>query len=882
MKGDMKNIGPPKWAERLFNWFAGYAQIEDLQGDLEELFYSDIEKMPLYKAKINYWKQVLGLLFSYGLKKRQKDQSFHHLSYSQNNTAMFRNYIKVAVRSLSRNKFFTIINVLGLSLGMSVTILFLGFTINILKYDKFHENYSTIYRIISNIDEKTSTDRLASSPASISNTLSEEYSGMDKTVKANPWASGKIVYGNKELSMYGLFTEPSFFELFSFEMLKGNPSTALSQPYQIIMTASAADKLFSGADPIGKVISLSNYGEFTVAGIMADVPKGSHINFEILASYATIPLLERDKIISPVTNEWHSFRDNYTYIQLEDEQVNDVKQALHKIASTRYKDEDKLTATFDLQPLGEIVTTWDDHRNDIATYFGGMTLYVFGAITLLILLPACFNYTNISISRALKRAKEIGIRKVVGGHQKQIWYQFITETIIICLIALIGSVGILYMVKERFVGMLISQNSLNYDITISMVVAFIVFAIVTGFLAGIIPASYFSKIDPITALKGSYNLKLFGKTSFKKSLIVFQFTISLFFIIGVVVQFRQLVYSVNYNMGFDKDNLLDVDLQNVDREIFRTEFSKQSSVKSISMSSQVMGAESFTLSWLHHIDRNDSIEIRQMFIDQNYLSNLGLTLVAGVNFSNNTTHDENGIIINETFYKNEGLANANDALEKVYVLPDGNEVKVIGVVKDFNYALLSDPIEHFVMRYNPEHFRYANLKVNTTDNFAMLTELENVWKGLDQEQKFKAKFFDAEIEEAFRGFGALIQIYSFLGFLAITIACLGLLGMVVYSTETRAKEVGVRKVLGASVQNLVYLLSKEYVNMMLLAALIAAPISYLFFNALLAEVQYYGVRVGFVDISLGLGFLLLIGVVTLASQTIRTATANPVDTLKCE
>ncbi|HNP17205.1 MAG TPA: ABC transporter permease [Fulvivirga sp.] len=877
-----QNISPPKLAERLLSWYAGFAQIEDLQGDLEEIFYHEVETMPLFKAKINYWKQVIGLLFSYGLKKRQKDQSFHHLSYTQNNTAMFRNYIKVAVRSLARNKFFTIINVLGLSFGMSVTILFIGFLISVTKYDKFHKNYENIYRVTSLLDEKTNTERMASSPAAIGNILDTDYTGIEKITKINTWARGEILYGNKELPMSGYFTDPNFFKLFSFKMLEGNVKSVLDKPYQMVMTAKAAQRLFSGADPIGKVVSFAEFGDFTVSGIMADIPEGSSLNFEILVSYSTIQALERDGKIANVSNEWKQFRDNYTYILLKKGQQEEVEQSLDKIAASHYQKKDEVHASFDLQPLGDIVLTWEDHRNDLAPYFGGITLYAFGVITLLILLPACFNYSNISISRAMKRAKEIGVRKVVGGYKTQIWYQFITETVIICLVALVGSIGIYTIIIQRFRAMLAAGGSMNIELTTFTIIAFVIFAIITGILTGIVPASYFSKIDPVTALKGSSNLKLFGKTSFKKTLIITQFTLSLFFIIGVVVQFRQVYYSVNYDLGFDQENLLDVDLQDADQDIFRAEFSKQSAVKSISMSSHIMGAQSFEKNWLYYHDKNDSIEISQMFVDQNYLSNLGLTLVAGTNFSTNTTHDENGIIINETFYKSEGITNAIDALDQSFTLEDGTEVKVIGVVKDFNYALLNNPISHFVLRYNPEYFRYANLKVNARDKFEMLSGMESIWKDMGQQQIFEAQFFDQEIEDAFRSYSNLIEIYGFLGFLSITIASLGLLGMVVYSTETRSKEVGVRKVMGASVKTLVILLSKEYFRMMMIAALIAIPISYLFFNMLLSQIQYYSVSVGFIDIGLGLGLLLFIGVATLASQTIRTAMANPVDTLRSE
>lgn len=881
MKNQNKNIQPPKWAERILVWFAGQAQIEDLIGDIEEIFYHDVATKSLFKAKINYWKQVIGIVFSYALKKRQQDQSIHPLSsFTNSNAGMLQNYFKVAIRSLTRNRFFTFINVLGLAFGMSVTILYIGFVSSVINYDKFHENYGTIYRVASTIDDKTLIENYASTPAPIGEALNTLLNEKQQLVRINTWISGEAKFKGKDIPMNGYFTEPSFFDIFSFEMQKGNPKTALSKPYQIILTSSAAYKLFSGTDPIGELISFGDMGEYLVTGIMADPPKGSHLNFEILASYPTLALLERQGKIRAITDEWNSFRDNYTYINLQNEQVAEVETLLKQIGADKYQLNEEMKASFHLQPMGDIVLTWEDYRNDFAPYFGGMTLYVFAAITLLILLPACFNYSNVSISRAINRAKEIGIRKVVGGYKQQIWYQFITETIIICLIALVGSVGIYLITIERFIGLLMAGESINIELTVTTLIAFVVFAIITGFLAGIVPATYFSKINPVTALKGGTNLKLFGKTSFKKVLIVSQFALSLFFILGVVVQFRQFRHSINYNMGFEKQNLLDVELQGVDPELLRNEFSTQSKVTAISMSSHVLGAQGFPSSYLHH--EEDSIEIRQMFIDPNYIPNLGLTLIAGENFKSETTHEEEAIIVNEAFFQHLQLTNPHDALGQLFVTPEGNEVRIIGVVKDFNYELLRSPIERFVLRYNPSRFKYANVKLSGEETLSTLLNLESKWKTFNTAQPFTAKFLDHEIEESYQRYTGMIQIYAYLSFLAISVSCLGLLGMVVYSTETRAKEVGVKKVMGASVRGLIYLLSKEYLRMMMIAAAIAFPIGYLFYNMLLAQVQFFHITVGFLDILISLGILAAMGTATMASQTLKIALTNPADTLKCE
>ena len=881
MKNQHQPIQPPKWAARLLIWFSGQAQIEDLQGDMEEIFYHDVKTKSLFKAKLNYWKQVIGLLFSYALKKRQRDQAFHPLSaFNFSNAGMIQNYFKVSLRSLARNRFFTFINVLGLAFGMSVTILYIGFLSSVLTYDKFHENYATIYRIASTVDNNILIENYASAPASIGEELNNQLNERKDLVKINTWISGEASYKGKEIPMRGYFTEPSFFDLFSFEMLKGNSQTALSKPYQIVLTSSTAFKLFSGADPIGKLISFGDMGEYVVTGIMADPPRGSHLNFELLASYPTLALLERDGKVRKVRDEWNSFRDNYTYINLHNEQVAEVENLLKQIGRDKYKNNEELRASFHLQPIDDIVLTWEDYRNDLAPYFGGMTLYVFAAITLLILLPACFNYSNVSISRAINRAKEIGIRKVVGGYKQQIWYQFITETIIICLIALMGSIIIYLITIEQFIGVLAEGDSINFELTTTTVIAFVVFAVVTGVLAGIVPATYFSKINPVTALKGGTNLKLFGKTSFKKVLIVSQFALSLFFILGVVVQFRQFRHSLNYNMGFNKENILDVELQGVDPEMLRNEFSTQSKVTAISMSSHVIGAQAFPSSYLRH--NGDSIEIKQMFIDPSYIPNLGLTLIAGENFKSEATHEEEAIIVNETFFKQLQLTNPHDALGQLFVTATGNEVRIIGVIKDFNYELLRSPIERFVLRYNPAHFAYANVRLNSEEAFSTLLNLEDKWKTLNPDQPFTAKFLDDEIDESFQRYTGMIKIYAYLGFLAISVSCLGLLGMVVYSTETRAKEVGVRKVMGASVRGLIYLLSREYLVMMMISSAIAFPIGYVFYNVLLSQVQFFHVTVGLGDILISLGILVAMGTATMASQTLKIAVANPADTLKSE
>mgnify|MGYP001794336605 CR=1 FL=1 len=421
------------------------------------------------------------------------------------------------------------------------------------------------------------------------------------------WISGDAEYENKVIPLEGFYTEPSFLEVFSFSLLQGSEKTALENPFQLIITESGAAKLFGTTDPIGKVVSFGEKGEYTVTGIMADPPKSSHLVFEVLASYSSVTSLERDGQIGNISGAWTNFYDNYAYLLLTKDEVAPIQDALNSISASKYVDDDQTKATFYLQPLNEIVMGWTNYNDDIGPYFGGPPVIGFGVLTLLILLPACFNYSNISISRAMKRAKEIGIRKVVGGQRKQIWNQFIIETIIISLLALVGSIGIFFLIKDGWLDMLARGNIVAFSFDLDMALIFILFAAITGFVAGVVPATYFSKIQPITALRSSGNIKVFGKTAFKKVLITSQFTISLFFIIGILVQLKQTRHSINYDMGFNKENLLDVKLYQADPNILRNEFIKQSGISRVSMSSDILGAYTLPKKWLYLKDRDDSL-----------------------------------------------------------------------------------------------------------------------------------------------------------------------------------------------------------------------------------------------------------------------------------
>ncbi|MTI22946.1 ABC transporter permease [Fulvivirga sp. RKSG066] len=869
---------PPKLAVRLFRWFCKDAMVEDMLGDLDEIFDNNLSKMPVWKAKLHYWVQVIDLITSYSVRKRKNDSSFHVLSITQNNTAMFKNYLKVALRSLSKQKLFTVINIIGLSAGMSIGLLFITLIAFVQTYDNFHENRANIYRIISNTDDKVKTKRLASTPAPLAEIIEEQHSGFGEVIRINKSLKAEAKYDNKELPLSGYFADKNFFNVFSFELLTGDKS--MNDPYGIYITKSYAEKLFSEKNPLGEVIQLGKLGDFTVRGVVADIPKNSHMWFEAIVPYEALAKLASSGKVEANLNEWEDYRGNYTYLLLPSDAKTDLLTAsLNTIAKEKYKNIDQFNATFKVQRMDDI-PLGSDTSDEIGTAWG-TEIYLMGlSLTLLILLPACFNYANISTAKALSRAKEIGMRKVVGGIKKQIFLQFILETVVVSLISLAGAYVIFSLIRSEFQSMLVvGSTSLNFDITPINLLYGILFAILTGILAGIFPAIHFSKIKPIAALKKTAKSQVLGKVNMQKTLLVIQFTLSFGFIMGIVVFIDQYRTAINYDLGFNQENILDIELQGVEPENLRASLDKLASIEAVSMSSHILGVNSNAQIWLPHLD--DSTEVTQMFIDHNYMNNLDLNFVAGETFEPLNSSNEQFVIVNEKFTNLKGFDSPEMAVGEAVSINDSTQLRIAGVVENFHFQNLSRKIQPIIFRYNDEHFKYANVKVVSNDIAGTIIDIEEEWKKLSP-MKMEAKFFSAEIDEAFDIYSNVVKIFFFLGFLAITISCLGLLSMVVFSTENRTKEVGIRKVMGAPVVNVTYLLTKDFLKLMMIGSAISIPISYMLFTVIISQQNAYSTGIGVLPVIISLAILLLLGLITVISQTWKVANSNPTETLRYE
>jgi putative ABC transport system permease protein len=867
----MKKLQPPKFARIVFEWYCGNARVDDLIGDLDEQFYLHAASHSPFRAALRYWRGVLSLMFSYAIKKRKRDVRITHYSKSKFSFDLLGNYVKVAVRNLYQHKYFSILNAFGLAVGMSVSLLLIALISYIKTYDTFHVYQDRIYSIVSERIEGVEQYSYATAPVALAENL-EQHPDVSKVVKIKAGFNEEIKQSNGSLQIKGYFVEPSFLEVFTYSITQGNAVAALKKPNSIIITESIARKFFNSTEVLGKVLETQRGGLLEIGAVMKDHPVNSHLAFDILVSYASLPPAN-----TSVAEQWMNYDREYVYLLMkEDGRIEKIQEYLKKTTQKIYASL-PIKASFDTQLLSDI-TMGPDYRQAIGPKWEASGMIVFAVVAALILLPACFNYTNISIARALKRAKEIGLRKTMGGVKNQIFFQFITETVVITLIALVGALLIFILIRNEFQSMMVAASSLDLSLTPQMIFFFLLFALGTGLLAGIFPALYFGGLNPIQAFKNRAHTGSSGMR-IRKVLTVFQFALSFGFILSLVVFNRQYQYSLNFDFGFNKANIVNLNLQNTKPELVKAGFSQFASVQSIAMSSDVMGL-GYSTTWVTMGDR-DSTEVSQLFVDSNYLPMFGLSLLAGTNFPDEIWHRERFIIVNEEFLKYYKISTPAEAIGRTYLV-DGNELAVVGVVKNFHFAPLRYPINKFFFRMDPARLAYAHLNVRTDDAFALFSSFETKWNTLNPEQKMEADFFEDELKEGYRSYVVLLKIVGFLGLLAITISLLGLLGMVVYTSETKAKEVSIRKVMGATVYNLTVLLSKDYLKLMLWAILFAVPVTAWMFSFLLPQIQYYSVTLSVWDILLSAFFLLTVGVLTTTSQTYKTAVANPADTLRAE
>jgi len=811
---------------------------------------------------------------------------------------MIKNYIRIAIRNLFKHRGFSLINIIGLTVGLTCCFLILLFVRDELSYDRYNTKADNIYRVNLHGRISDSDFNMAVSCAPIGPTLNHEIPEVKNFTRLYKAGIPVIRYKDKVFSEDRfLWADSTFFDIFTLPFIKGNPQTALVKPQSVVLTESMAKKYFGNDDPIGKLLNMDNRIDYIVTGVIKDVPKNSHFHFDFLGSLTSYQNIMQDQ-------RWLS-NNLYSYVLLDKGVTNDmikdkmedvvlkyvapqIKQALG-VSLEQLKKSGALY-NYSLQPLMDI-HLYSHLDNEIEPNSDIQYVYIFALIALGILLIACINFMNLATARSAMRAKEVGIRKTLGSKKSQLIWQFIFESVLMSTIAVI----IAAFLAELFLPFFneITGKSITFGIneSLTLVPMFVLFALVVGILAGSYPAFFLSAFDPVTVLKG--NTLKGGKNSWLRStLVISQFTVSIILIIGTFVVKDQLDYIQNKKLGFNKEQIVLVKkTDDIGRQIesFKRELLSNPSITSVSNSNTYPGGPTVGNSaYTAGGQSGDKSQlIMQMAADYGFVDTYQIPMQEGRYYSREHPSDTlNTIVVNEETVKIFGLKNPiGKKLIAVGNNADNSRTfTIIGVTKNFNYESLHSKIRPLIIHlFVPGRGfgRYTAVRVASGDIKNTLNYINKKWHKLAGAQAFEYNFFDKEFAKLYESERRTGKLFTSFSIIAIIIATMGLFGLVAFITERRTKEIGIRKVMGASISEIVFLLSKEFSRWVLLANIIAWPVAYYLMNNWLKEFAYR------VNISIWLfpiaGILvLLVSLLTVSTLTFRAARANPANSLKYE
>lgn len=891
MKHNSKH--PPTFFLKFFRWFCHPKLQKYIEGDLLELYDERLKEKGKRTADLKFMIDVL-LLFRPSIIKPM--EGYHHL----NEYGMLKNYFKISIRTIWKYKVFSFINIFGLAVAMSICMLIILMLADQHRYDQFHEKKDRIYRILTKIPKSVKPN--ASSPFPLTSTLKSDYPIVEDATHLVPGVGGDAVYEQRSAEMRGFFADQSFFNVFSFELEKGNKDKALTLPNSMIISAETAYTLFKDDDPIGKTVEFTNrglshlvqdgestptdWGTYTITGVIDNQKHISHIKFGVLISASTIASLHADGKVRDLTDNWSEYSNSYTYVLLHPKNKSeDLTRALGEIVAHKYHNVEELKdLKLIAQQLSDI-TPGIFVGNPISFSLPIEVYYFLSFLAFAIMVSAAVNYTNLSTARALTRAKEIGVRKVTGAKRKDLIYQFLSESILIAFLAMFLAMILLQFIKPAFKGLWVNQY-LNFELpeTLSVYFYFILFTLLVGLVAGIYPAFRLSKLQPIVAIQkkeSSFSKKL----GMQKFLSVSQFIISLFFITTSILIYNQFKHHLSIDYGFNAKPIVNIKLQGNEYAKVSNELSKIPGVLSISGSDYLpaTGTQNGTALKIVRSEK-EYLNLTVLVTDEKFADNFALKIVAGKNLPEFNQAADRFILVNESAVGKFGYKHPSEIVGQLMEQYNtGKTFEVIGVIQDFRFRMPSEQegIAPLMIYDRPANLRYANVKIAPTNQSQTLTQIEETWKRIDPVHPLDSQFYDEQLAETNRGLVDIVSIIGFFAFLAILIACLGLLGMATYTTERRIKEIGIRKVMGAENRAIAWLLSKGFLKMLALSICIGAPFSYIVNNFWL---QHFPNRVdfGIGTVMLGTFILVALGLLTIGSQTWRASKQNPADTLRMD
>ncbi|HTD98257.1 MAG TPA: ABC transporter permease [Mucilaginibacter sp.] len=802
---------------------------------------------------------------------------------------MIKNYIKTAYRSLLKNKGFTAINVLGLSVGLATCLLIVFYVVDELSYDKYNTKADRIYRVSLEAGLNGHAGLYATSEGPLKDALKDNFPEIEKTArlidKSGLFMSPQkysIRKGNENVQEKKVvFTESSLLDVFTLPMIAGEPAKALDEPHSAVITESTARKYFNKTDVVGQMLTINDTSLYKITGVIKDIPLQSHFNYDFFLSFSTLPE-------SKVTGWGYSGVHNYLLLK----PGTDIKRLATRIAQIQIKNSSAPPKTWTangnyfrtvLTPLLDIHLK-SKYEYELEKGGSMQYVYIFSVIAAFILLIACVNFMNLSTARSSNRAKEVGVRKVLGSAKGSLIAQFLTESTLVTLISTIIAVIIAILLMPLFNQMAGKQLSFTLQSLTWLVPSIVLSVVIIGFLAGSYPAFFLSAFQPIDVLKGKLSAGLKG--SFLRSfLVVFQFSISIFLIIGTLVIYNQLSFIQNKNLGFDRSQVLVIKNTNVlgkQAKILKQEIKQLPGVVNATMSRYQPTGEDRGKTGLfpdRTIDVKKDVLSEFWNADEDYVPTMDMKIIAGRNFSKQLASDSSAIIVNEAFVKKFGW---KDAMNKpVFRNSYGlQEFHVVGVVKNFNFESLRSEISPLALTYSEDNGA-INVRLHTSNLSEVMAQIENKWKAISPNQQFSYSFMDADFDSTYRTEHRVGTLFISFSTLAIIIACLGLFGLAAYAAEQRNKEIGIRKVLGASVSGLVGMLSMDFIKLVLIAIVIASPLAWWIMSSWLQDFAYR-TEIHWWILAIAGTTAVFIAFFTISFQSIKAAIANPVKSLRSE
>lgn len=838
----------PEWERRHF-----------LEG-IEEVYTSRLKEKGKALALLWFWKEI-ALSIPFILTD--------NIIWS---SIMLKNYFKIVFRLIKRKKLFSMVNFLGLTIGITSSLLILLYVDFELGYDKFHENADRIYRVYmhqpGNLVSGSSTDLWVTTPPILKPTWQKDLPEIEKI--ANVITRWSVVFKrNGQLINESIcFADPEFLEIFTFPLLYGSKETALIDPFSLLITPRMAGKYFGDDDPVGKTIVSSDEHTYKVTGVLQDLPENSHLKFDFLGSFNTLyTIWNRDW----ETDRWlNNGLDTYLTLQAN----SDPAQFDEKLRRYDLEGFNNKTWSFHVQPLKDI------HFNRATRGRGDIRyIYIFSAIGLFILFIACFNFINLATARSATRAKEVGVRKVVGAHRKQLIRQLIGESFLFALVALILSLIAVILLLPAFNAMLGIELSAAAFLSGKLLFGILGISLLVGFVSGSYPAIFISSFQPVKIIKGNLSSRAKGSRFFRNSLVVTQFVISIIMIISTITLYHQLNFIRNKSLGYDREQILTIRSREINFDTFKTELLKNSGILKVSGSS----GTPMRIGWSNipawegkHPDDNPFFY--RLNVDYDFMDIYGLEMVQGRKFSRELGDLGNAYILNEAAVKRLGFEEPIGQAFGFWKITG----TVIGVVKDFHFESLHKPITPLgIGVYDRENFYLLSVKIKSENMRSTIAYIEDIWKKLMHRYPFEYEFIDEQVGAMYKSEQRMTQSFNYFTLIAIFIACLGLFGLASFIAEQKTKEIGIRKVLGATAAKIIVLLTKEFILLVALANLIAWPLAWYGMNKWLESFAYrINLDVTFFILAAVSAFL--IAMASVSSQFAKATRSNPVDSLRYE